>query len=452
MSGFNAFFAYAPDRSRWRQVSGYSGGNETTTYVGGLMEILTTNVRTNWKHRIFTPSGEVQVIRRNDGTSDVYYMTTDHLGSTDTVTDASAAVLVRESFGAWGARRSSNWQGSPSSGEWQQIANTTRRGYTGHEQIDNVLLVHMNGRVYDSAIGRFMSADPYVSCLVNSQAWNRYAYVDNRPLTYTDPTGYYKLGEGMNWKVVWVEKGYTPDGTSEVFDKFGNSLGGPALWHTPRTWGPLGLYVGDLGNRTGGGRNAGADGGGGAGRAGGGQGGSDRGKSKDKCMSTCTAAGDMVATLAGSAAAGATNGAQMSGANPLVTLIGGVAGLAAGVVSLQASQQSGSSSSSAVAVATSSGGAAAAYVSASAGQRGTAILGQVAGGLTSGLLSTSGMPSWLSNAYGGIAAGVGMPGKALLANVGLSMRQGVIAGVVGMSVTVALQQLVPTVCEAICSQ
>lgn len=188
-SGYTASFNYAPDRSRWRQIATYTGSTETTIYVAGLVEKLTTSVRVHWKHRIAVPSGEVQVVRRSDGTNDVFYITTDHLGSTDTVTDAAANVLARESFGAWGARRSSTWQGSPSPGEWQQIANTTRRGYTGHEQLDNVLLVHMNGRVYDPAIGRFMSADPHGGGFDASQSWNRYAYVSNRPLTLVDPTG-----------------------------------------------------------------------------------------------------------------------------------------------------------------------------------------------------------------------------------------------------------------------
>ncbi len=187
--GYTASFNYAPDRSRWRQVSTYAGATETTIYVGGLLEKLTTSVRVHWKHRIPTPSGEVQVIRRSDGTNDVLYVTTDHLGSTEAVMDAAGAILVRESFGAWGARRGSNWSsGTPP--DWTGIANTTRRGYTGHEHLDNLLLVHMNGRVYDPAIGRFLSADPYVGCLVSTQSWNRYAYVTNSPLGYTDPSGY----------------------------------------------------------------------------------------------------------------------------------------------------------------------------------------------------------------------------------------------------------------------
>ncbi len=56
--------------------------------------------------------------------------------------------------------------------------------------LDNVGLVHMNGRVYDPAIGRFLSADPNIDGVVDTQGWNRYSYVKSNPLSYTDPTGY----------------------------------------------------------------------------------------------------------------------------------------------------------------------------------------------------------------------------------------------------------------------
>jgi hypothetical protein len=48
----------------------------------------------------------------------------------------------------------------------------------------------MNGRAFDPVIGRFLSADPYVDCLQNTQGWNRYSYVKGRLLSATDPTGY----------------------------------------------------------------------------------------------------------------------------------------------------------------------------------------------------------------------------------------------------------------------
>ena len=38
-----------------------------------------------------------------------------------------------------------------------------RRGYTGHEHLDGVGLIHMNGRVYDPELGRFLSADLFAS-------------------------------------------------------------------------------------------------------------------------------------------------------------------------------------------------------------------------------------------------------------------------------------------------
>ncbi len=47
-----------------------------------------------------------------------------------------------------------------------------------------------NGRVYDPELGRFMSADPFVQAPYNSQSYNRYSYVFNNPLSFTDPTGY----------------------------------------------------------------------------------------------------------------------------------------------------------------------------------------------------------------------------------------------------------------------
>ncbi|MDJ0947274.1 MAG: RHS repeat-associated core domain-containing protein, partial [Kiloniellales bacterium] len=65
----------------------------------------------------------------------------------------------------------------------------TPRGFTGHEHLDAVGLIHMNGRVYDPVLGRFLSADPFVPSPTATQSFNRYSYVGNNPLSYTDPTG-----------------------------------------------------------------------------------------------------------------------------------------------------------------------------------------------------------------------------------------------------------------------
>ncbi|KJZ05913.1 hypothetical protein TW85_25170, partial [Marinomonas sp. S3726] len=98
---------------------------------------------------------------------------------------------------------------------------TGRQGFTGHEMLDNVGLIHMNGRVYDPELGRFVSADPKVPDPFNSQAFNRYTYVYNNPLSFTDPDGFSpKSGDdssssdfGFGWgDLASFAVGFTPAG------------------------------------------------------------------------------------------------------------------------------------------------------------------------------------------------------------------------------------------------
>jgi RHS repeat-associated protein len=95
----------------------------------------------------------------------------------------------RESFTAYGARRGAGWSGAPTSTEWQGFADNSRRGFTGHEMLDNVNLIHMNGRVYDPVVGVFLSRDPLSGKFCDVRSWNAYAYVLGNPLNATDPSG-----------------------------------------------------------------------------------------------------------------------------------------------------------------------------------------------------------------------------------------------------------------------
>jgi len=58
--------------------------------------------------------------------------------------------------------------------------------------------VHLNGRVYDPLLARFTSADPTVTDPLNPQGWNRYSYVGNDPLAFTDPNGFSWLSGFFN--------------------------------------------------------------------------------------------------------------------------------------------------------------------------------------------------------------------------------------------------------------
>ncbi len=103
---------------------------------------------------------------------------------------AAGTVLIHESFSAFGTRRGSSWSSLPTTTDMNNIASTTRTGFTGQEMMDNLGLVNMNGRVYNPLIGRFISADPHVTDPTDPQNFNRYSYVLNNPLSYTDPTGF----------------------------------------------------------------------------------------------------------------------------------------------------------------------------------------------------------------------------------------------------------------------
>ena len=199
-------FFYAPDRSRWKQVASYAGTSEQTIYIGGLLEKRTIGTVTSWKHYIAGGNGEVAVyMRRSDATNEIVYLLKDHLGSPDMITTAGGNNMSRVSFDSWGRRRNAGtWSGVPSASEKTTFTNTTRHGFTSHEMLDNLYLVHMNGRVYDQIIGRFLSADPFIDGAGRTQGWNRYAYVHGDPLKSWDPSGYTEV------IVAWVNGDKVP--------------------------------------------------------------------------------------------------------------------------------------------------------------------------------------------------------------------------------------------------
>lgn len=156
--------------------TGGSGG--TVVVTGGFTSTSVTGlISTSVAPRAITTS-----------ISTMRYLHLDHLGSIQTITDSSGSVVEVLSFDPWGQRRdASTW--TPSS----NVPSSIDKGFTGHEHLDEVGLIHMNGRVYDPVIGRFVSADPFIQSPKDLQSYNRYSYVLNNPLSLTDPTGYFSF-------------------------------------------------------------------------------------------------------------------------------------------------------------------------------------------------------------------------------------------------------------------
>ncbi|GHU61608.1 hypothetical protein FACS1894123_01250 [Bacteroidia bacterium] len=127
-------------------------------------------------------------VKEGSGNWNIYYICRDYLGSITHVTNSSGSVVQELSYDAWGRLRNPATQAAYNPGS--EPALFLDRGYTGHEHLTRFGLVNMNARLYDPAVGRFLSPDPYVQDPTLSQSYNRYAYCINNPLLYVDLYGY----------------------------------------------------------------------------------------------------------------------------------------------------------------------------------------------------------------------------------------------------------------------
>mgnify|MGYP004704388623 CR=1 FL=1 len=164
--------------------------SSTLIEVGPLFQVEYASSGFSYSREMIMAGHHSVAVRsiRNDGTLTTRYLTSDHLGSVSEITDEVGGVDERMSYAAFGERRDPATWGPLTS--TASLTDITDQGYTNQQQLDAVGLVHMGGRVYDPVIGRFISADPTVPDPLYSQAFNRYAYVYDNPLSLTDPSGY----------------------------------------------------------------------------------------------------------------------------------------------------------------------------------------------------------------------------------------------------------------------
>ncbi len=188
-------FEYDANHNRITKTTPAPGSFSETHYIGKIFQRTILNSVIKDVSHIYAGSTLIASIEDVAGIISTKYMHADHLGSINVITDETGAVLERLSFDAFGKPRNANGT---------DMANirsvNTSRGYTGHEMDASTGLINMNARLYDPILGRFISADTIVPSPGNMQDFNRYAYVNNNPLMYTDPTGHWSLSN--LWKSV----------------------------------------------------------------------------------------------------------------------------------------------------------------------------------------------------------------------------------------------------------
>ena len=146
--------------------------DENTAYVRILGE-----VRSDGGERLYAYGPEGFTVQLAVG-GNVEYPLLDGLGSVRQLTDASGTVILSRSYDAYGAVRLATGMGS------------SRLGYTGELQDSVGGLVYLRARHYHPVLGRFLQRDSFGGYGQRPQSLNRYVYVQNNPIRYTDPSGH----------------------------------------------------------------------------------------------------------------------------------------------------------------------------------------------------------------------------------------------------------------------
>ena len=144
------------------------------------------------------------------GTNVLEYYHPDHLTSSSIQTDPGGAVIQHYEYSAFGQSRYT----------LSGTAFPVSRRYTSQILDEDTGLYYYNSRYYIPELARFGQADDIISDIGNPQSWNRYSYVLNNPLRYTDPSGHREeFGEFTVLSSGYIGKG------SGVLQPFAGSYG-----------------------------------------------------------------------------------------------------------------------------------------------------------------------------------------------------------------------------------
>ncbi|MBW7675116.1 RHS repeat-associated core domain-containing protein [Chryseobacterium chendengshani] len=205
INGEKGDVAFEYGLSSMRQKVTYGGnfnandeGKFTKIYSeDGSYEVLKDNITGKEKHTIYIDgnpyeSDIIYLKNYDESTGSYKFLHKDYIGSILAISDEAGNKLEQRHFDAWG-NFTHLQTGSGAVITDKNIINTTSllvdRGYTSHEHFAEVGIIHMNGRLYDPLLRRFLNADENIQDPYNTQNYNKYGYVMNNPLMFNDPGG-----------------------------------------------------------------------------------------------------------------------------------------------------------------------------------------------------------------------------------------------------------------------
>ncbi|GAA0856631.1 hypothetical protein GCM10009114_19350 [Aliiglaciecola litoralis] len=163
-------------------------------YIGAYEKVVRTGGNGNMTEHKYNIGNAILTYR--SGSNTISFVHKDNQGSVISTTNHLGQVTTQDIYDPFG-KQSEVYRSSVYLTTYPPI---TDKGYTGHKQMNHVDIIHMGGRIYDPTLGRFLQADPHIQAPKNSQSYNRYSYVLNNPMSYTDPSGYFfdKLFKSIN--------------------------------------------------------------------------------------------------------------------------------------------------------------------------------------------------------------------------------------------------------------
>jgi RHS repeat-associated protein len=193
--GITAFDVQYWNGSAWVTVpNGSVTGNNKVWRQFTFTSITTSKIRVvvnAGADNAFSRVVEVEAWTASGSPANLNWLVTDQLGTPRMVFDKTGALATvkRHDYLPFGEELSAG-QGVRTTTLGYGAVDGIRQKFTSQERDNETGLDYMHARYFASAQGRFSSADTFGGSTGNPQSLNRYAYVNNNPLNFTDPTGH----------------------------------------------------------------------------------------------------------------------------------------------------------------------------------------------------------------------------------------------------------------------